>query len=96
MNLTKEQQEIYDGKQGATLAKVMQTLVRYGELFGADGMVPQTGIAVKTLRTEDLAVEELREQLRMGDRREQLRLIACGETTLTGAGSRQLPLYRPL
>ena len=29
MNLTKEQQEIYDGKQGATLAKVMQTLVRY-------------------------------------------------------------------
>ena len=42
MNLTKEQQEIYDGKQGATLAKVMQTLVRYGELFGTDGMVPVT------------------------------------------------------
>ena len=38
-------------------------------------ILPQTGIAVKTLRTEDLAVEELREQLR---------LIACGETTLTG------------
>lgn len=47
-------------------------------------ILPQTGISVKTLRTEDLAVEELREQLRMGDRREQLRLIACGETTLTG------------
>lgn len=47
-------------------------------------ILPQTGIAVKTLRTEDLAVEELRKQLRMGDRREQLRLIACGETTLTG------------
>ena len=47
-------------------------------------ILPQTGIAVKTLRTEDLAVEELREQLRMGDRREQLRLTACGETTLTG------------
>lgn len=47
-------------------------------------ILPQTGIAVKTLRTEELAVEELREQLRMGDRREQLRLIACGETTLTG------------
>ena len=47
-------------------------------------ILPQTGIAVKTLRTEDLAVEELLEQLRMGDRREQLRLIACGETTLTG------------
>ena len=47
-------------------------------------ILPQTGIAVKTLRTEDLAAEELGEQLRMGDRREQLRLIACGETTLTG------------
>lgn len=47
-------------------------------------ILPKTGIAVKILRTEDLAVEELREQLRMGDRREQLRLIACGETTLTG------------
>ena len=47
-------------------------------------ILPKTGIAVKTLRTEDLAVEELREQLRMGDRREQLRLIACGETPLTG------------
>lgn len=47
-------------------------------------ILPKTGIAVKILRTEDLAAEELGEQLRMGDRREQLRLIACGETTLTG------------
>ena len=28
MNLTKEQQDILDGKQGDVLAKVMQTLVR--------------------------------------------------------------------
>ena len=47
-------------------------------------ILPKTEIAVKTLRTEDLAAEELGEQLRMGDRREQLRLIACGETPLTG------------
>ena len=47
-------------------------------------ILPKTGIAVKTLRTEDMAAEELREQLRMGDRREQLRRIACGETPLTG------------
>ena len=33
MNLTKEQQDILDGKQGDVLAKVMQTLVRYGEVF---------------------------------------------------------------
>lgn len=47
-------------------------------------ILPKTGIAVKILRTEDLAAEELGEQLRMGDRREQLRLIAYGETPLTG------------
>lgn len=38
MKLTEEQKEILDGKKGATLAKVMETLVRYGELFGADSM----------------------------------------------------------
>ena len=40
MKLTEEQQAILDGKEGETLAKVMETLVRYGELFGADRMVP--------------------------------------------------------
>lgn len=40
MNLTKEQQDILDGKQGDVLAKVMQTLVRYGEVFGADAWCP--------------------------------------------------------
>ncbi len=42
MNLTKEQQEILDGAKGDVLARVMKTLVRYGELFGADSMVPVT------------------------------------------------------
>ena len=42
MNLTKEQQAILDGEKGEVLAKVMKTLVRYGELFGADSMVPVT------------------------------------------------------
>lgn len=43
MKLTKEQQAILDGEKGEVLAKVMKTLVRYGELFGADSMVPVTG-----------------------------------------------------
>ncbi|MCR5591311.1 MAG: aconitase X catalytic domain-containing protein [Lachnospiraceae bacterium] len=43
MRLTEEQQEIYDGKKGETYAKVMQTLVRYGELFGAEEMTEVTG-----------------------------------------------------
>ena len=42
MKLTAEQQAILDGEKGETLAKVMETLVRYGELFGADSMVPVT------------------------------------------------------
>lgn len=42
MKLTEEQQAILNGEKGETLAKVMETLVRYGELFGADRMVPIT------------------------------------------------------
>lgn len=42
MNLTKEQQAILNGEKGDTLARIMKTLVRYGELFGADSMVPVT------------------------------------------------------
>ena len=43
MQLTKEQQAILNGEKGETLAKVMKTLIRYGEVFGADKMVPVTG-----------------------------------------------------
>lgn len=43
MILTPEQQSILDGAKGETLAKVMKTLVVYGETFGATKMVPVTG-----------------------------------------------------
>ena len=43
MLLTQEQQEILNGSRGKTLAKVMETLVRYGELYDADAMIPVTG-----------------------------------------------------
>lgn len=42
MNLTPEQQAILDGKKGSAMAKVMKTLVMYGETFGATEMVPVT------------------------------------------------------
>ena len=42
MKLTKEQQAILDGEKGEVLGQIMKTLVRYGELFGADSMVPVT------------------------------------------------------
>ena len=34
MVLTPDQQAILDGEKGETLAKVMKTLVMYGEIFG--------------------------------------------------------------
>ena len=42
MFLTDEQQAILNGSRGETQAKVMKTLVMYGETFGADKMVPVT------------------------------------------------------
>ena len=42
MFLTPEQQAILDGSKGEVQAKVMKTLVMYGEAFGADKLVPVT------------------------------------------------------
>ena len=42
MILTNEQQAILDGEQGETLAKVMKTIVMYGDAFEAEKLVPIT------------------------------------------------------
>ena len=42
MQLNEQQQAILNGAQGETLAKVMLTLVKYGEAFNADKMVAVT------------------------------------------------------
>lgn len=42
MILSPEQQAVLTGEKGETLAKVMKTLVKYGETFGAEKMVPVT------------------------------------------------------
>ena len=42
MYLTDEQQAVLNGSKGETMAKVMKTLVMYGETFGADKLVPVT------------------------------------------------------
>ncbi len=42
MILTNEQQAILNGEQGETLAKVMKTLIMYGEAFEAEKLVPIT------------------------------------------------------
>lgn len=43
MVLTSEQQAMLDGERGETMAKVVKTLVMYGDAFGAERMVPITG-----------------------------------------------------
>ena len=40
MNLTKEQEAILNGEKGETLAKVMKTLVMYGDAFHAERWCP--------------------------------------------------------
>lgn len=42
MVLTQEQQEILNGSKGPVMAKVLKTLVLYGEVFGAEKLVPVT------------------------------------------------------
>ena len=42
MKLTPEQQAMLNGKKGETMAKVVKTLVMYGDAFGAERMVPVT------------------------------------------------------
>jgi len=43
MKLTSDEMEMLDGKQGATVQKIMETLVRYGEAFDADCFVELDG-----------------------------------------------------
>ena len=42
MKLTPEQQALLNGEKGETMAKVVKTLVMYGDAFGAERMVPVT------------------------------------------------------
>lgn len=42
MLLTNEQQDILNGGKGEVLAKVMKTVVMYGDIFGAEKLVPVT------------------------------------------------------
>jgi len=42
LKLTSEQQALLDGSKGEVMAKIMKTLVMYGDTFGAERMVPVT------------------------------------------------------
>ena len=55
MKLTPEQQALLDGSKGEVMAKVMKTLVMYGETFDAERMVPVTGKYGHTVLSYGLA-----------------------------------------
>lgn len=40
MKLTAEEQKIYNGEQGETLAKILKSIIRFGEIFDAKKLVP--------------------------------------------------------
>jgi len=42
MELTAEEKEILEGKKGETLRKVMETIIRFGQAFGAHRLIPLT------------------------------------------------------
>ena len=56
MQLTPQQQALLDGAQGETMAKVVKTLVMYGDTFGAQRMVPVTSEYGHTVISFGLAV----------------------------------------
>ena len=43
MRLTNEEQDILDGKQGDIMQKTMETIVRYGDMYHAECLVPLDG-----------------------------------------------------
>lgn len=56
MILTKQQQDLLDGEKGETMAKVMKTLVMYGDAFNAEKMVPITSECGHTVISFGLGV----------------------------------------
>jgi len=51
MPLTKEEQDIMDGKKGPELAKVMKIVVTHGNAFGAEKLVDLGGAPHSSLYT---------------------------------------------
>ena len=51
MTLTREEQDILNGSQGPVMAKVLETVVRHGELFGAERLADCGGAPHSSLYT---------------------------------------------
>lgn len=74
MTLTAEERAMLEGRSGEAMSKVMETLVRYGELFGAQRLVPLDG---PTHVVTSMGMAGLEAAFDLLDR-----LIAAGATTV--------------
>ena len=61
MTLTQEEQDILNGSQGETMAKVLKTIVMHGELFGAERLAKCGGAPHSSLYTWSPWVEPVLE-----------------------------------
>jgi len=61
MTLTQEEQDILNGSQGETMAKVLKTIVMHGELFGAERLAECGGAPHSSLYTGSPWVEPVLE-----------------------------------
>ncbi|GMG87795.1 aconitase X [Biformimicrobium ophioploci] len=61
MTLTQEEQDILNGSKGETMAKVLKTIVKHGELFGAERLVDCNGAPHSSLYTGGPWVEPVLE-----------------------------------
>jgi hypothetical protein len=61
MTLTQEEQDILNGSQGETMAKVLKTIVMHGELFGAERLADCGGAPHSSLYTGSPWVEPVLE-----------------------------------
>jgi predicted aconitase len=71
MYLTCEQEQMLDGEQGEVTAKMMRLLVRLGDIYGADGMIPVSSVQVSGVSYKsigDPGLEFLQDFARKGAR----------------------------
>ena len=57
IQLTSEEQEIYDGKKGDLLQKALKSVIQYGEWFGAEKLVDLNGPVHMAMSWGSAAIE---------------------------------------
>jgi predicted aconitase len=82
MNLTVEEQEMLDGKQGQATQKAMEILVALGTIYGAERLIPITSVQVAGVSYDNLGEAGLEFLTELADGGGRTRVL----TTLNPAG----------